>query len=172
MSAAELVQRTPQHLMRELVGHGDIVQRDFDVLHRRAAIGHRLSWPLVLVRRELQEGNRNCNCHNMGPRKNSASYPTGTRSSYMVTRCRLARPKFLSSKQVRLRQPALLYGTHSGVTYSRSLSTSRWLGLSLNLSPPPALIGCHLGISGVTHSGTASTRGMHMGPRTPAKAKT
>jgi len=34
----------------------------------------------------------------------------------MVTRCRLARPKFLSSKQVRLRQPALLYGTHSGVS--------------------------------------------------------
>ena len=48
----------------------------------------------------------------------------------MVTRCRLARPKFLSSKQVRLRQPALLYGTHSGVTY---LSTSQALSLSLPL---------------------------------------
>ena len=49
----------------------------------------------------------------------------------MVTRCRLARPKFLSSKQVRLRQPALLYGTHSGVTYR---STSLSLSLSLSLA--------------------------------------
>jgi hypothetical protein len=59
--------------------------------------------------------------------KTSAIYPTGTRSSYMVTRCRLARPKFLSSKQVHLQQPALLYGTQVGVTYlslSFSLSIS------------------------------------------------
>ena len=68
--------------------------------------------------------------------KTSASYPTGTRSSSMVTRCRLARPKFLSSKQVRLPQPALLYRTPFGGVVSLSLALSCTPSRTTSLAVP------------------------------------
>ncbi len=66
--------------------------------------------------------------------KKLTSYRRGTRSSPIVTRCRFARPKFLSSKQVRLRQPWLLRSSQSGVT---CLSLSRSLCFD-SICPAPS----------------------------------
>jgi hypothetical protein len=72
-----------------------------------------------------------------------ANYRTGTRSSSMVTRCRLARPKVLSSKQVRLRQPALLYSCRHGSRVEAPTKSRQDLAKELS-DHPLAASGPHL----------------------------
>ena len=59
----KLVERAPQHFMREPVRRRDIVERHFDVFERLAAVRHGLAWPLVLVQqRDRADERRGISC--------------------------------------------------------------------------------------------------------------
>ena len=45
----QFIERAAQHFVRELVGHRDVIERDFDVFQGGAGMHQRAYWPLVLM---------------------------------------------------------------------------------------------------------------------------